>query len=139
MVGTIQEFKLDLRRFAEQVDVDLGQVRRKVSFDLFAGIVERTPVDTGRARGAWAMSDGAPAPVDPIGPDKQVGGAAAATQAYANITATFADPYGSTFIVNGLPYAQALEFGHSKQAPAGMVRASIAEVEAGLTGFTGPG
>jgi len=31
------------------------------------------------------------------------------------------------FISNNLPYAQAIEDGHSKQAPAGMVKVTVAE------------
>ena len=36
---------------------------------------------------------------------------------------------GSIFISNNLPYAQAVEGGHSKQAPAGMVRVTVAQFQ----------
>jgi hypothetical protein len=38
------------------------------------------------------------------------------------------------WIYNNLPYIERLEFGHSQQAPLGMVRISIAEIETELYG-----
>ena len=43
-----------------------------------------------------------------------------------------AQPGESIWISNNLPYITALEDGHSKQAPAGMVALSLAEVSSGL-------
>ena len=108
-------FQLDLRTFADKIEVDLATVRRKVTLDLFAKATRRTPVDTGRLRGAWAVTDGKPS-------ESTTGG----------ISATFSQPFDGSFITNNLPYALKIEFGHSKQAPAGMARVSVAEVAAEL-------
>ena len=35
----------------------------------------------------------------------------------------------TAYLVNNLPYAVPLEYGHSSQAPAGMVRVTIAEFQ----------
>ncbi|WP_429820275.1 hypothetical protein [Ensifer sp. B1-9] len=43
-----------------------------------------------------------------------------------------ADPFQAIFITNNLPYATALEAGHSKQAPIGMVAVTFAELESML-------
>lgn len=139
MTDNVQKFKTDLKKFADQVGIDVGKVRRKVALDLFAKITARTPVDSGRLRASWAMSDGRPMVADPVGPDGKATGSEAQRLADSNITATFTDPFGTTFIATGLPYASVIEFdGHSKQSPAGMVRVSIAEVEAEMEAFSGP-
>jgi hypothetical protein len=39
------------------------------------------------------------------------------------------------WIYNNLPYAIALEYGHSRQAPNGMVRIALAEIEAEVSGY----
>ena len=38
-----------------------------------------------------------------------------------------------TYVTNALHYAEKLEFGHSKQAPAGMARIAVAEAIAELS------
>ncbi len=120
-IVTVQRFKADLKAFAKKLDVDLSTVRRKVTLDLTKKITLRTPVLTGRLRSSWAVSDGAPsAYVAPEG-----------TNAAPRIEATFSDPAQASYIVNNLPYATRIEFGgHSKQAPSGMVRISLAEIDA---------
>lgn len=79
----------------------------------------------GRFRGNWLVSIGSPAQgtvqrVDPSGNETIEDGGAT--------IATFEN--GETiFIVNNLPYAQRLEYGWSKQAPAGCVRVTVAEFQ----------
>lgn len=46
-----------------------------------------------------------------------------------NINRKQTDQYGVFYISNSLPYAQALEDGHSSQAPAGMVGLTVLEFE----------
>ncbi len=115
-------FEADLKKFGATLGISVSKVRRKLAFSLHAKITQRTPVDTGRLRASWFMSDSAPSTqVAPVG-----------AKGKGEVTATFANPYDRTFIVNNLPYAWAIEFGHSDKAPMGMVRVSLAEVEAGL-------
>lgn len=121
--NTIGGFEADLKKFARTVNVDFGKVKRQVAFDLFGQITVETPSDTGRARASWMMSDGQPsAEVAPKGRHTAKG----------KVTATFSDPFENVWIVNNLPYIFALEFGHSKQAPKGMVRVALSNVEAGI-------
>ena len=49
-------------------------------------------------------------------------------------TATFARAFDKTFIVNNLPYAQKIEFGHSTVAPQGVARIAILNVEQEFAG-----
>jgi len=67
---------------------------KTVALDFERRAADKTPVKTGRAKGAWRT--------------KEAG--------------KFWD------VVNGVPYIVALEFGHSQQAPDGMVRRSLAEI-----------
>lgn len=127
--GSYYGFAADLDAFARHVNLSVQMVRKKIAFDLFGKMIERSPVDTGRFRMSWAMADGAPAAV--YGPEGGTGGdgAAADSAARANITARFQDPFSAIYITNPLPYAERLEFGYSQKAPAGMVRVSLAEIE----------
>ncbi len=138
VAGNFRSFQFDLDRFADQIELDVGLVRKKVTFDLFGKVIERTPVDVGRLRMSWAMADGVPP--QSVGPEGGTGGDANAADAAArfNITSAFSDPFEVTWIVNNLPYAQQIEFGHSRvKAPAGMVRVSIAELEVELGQISG--
>ena len=135
------EFNADLEKFAQSIERSVGTVRRRVALDLFERINEKTPVGNvaawksgrappgyvgGRLRASWNMTDGQPS--DEVQPAGQ-----SSYPSKGKITATFSRPYDVTWITNNTPYAERVEFGHSQQqAPAGMVRVSLAEVEAEL-------
>lgn len=76
---------------------------RVVSFSVEAGIKRRMPVDTGRARASWGHSTPPAAPGEGIWREEE---------------ATLTIEQGST-----VDYIQALNEGHSKQAPAGFIDA----------------
>ena len=118
-----RQFKIDLDRFADKVELDLSQFRMRVSLDLKTKIEKKTPVDTGRLRSSWAVSDGAPS--DYIPPE-------GLTNALGPIQATFSHPYDTSFVTSNLAYAIPVEFGHSQQTPNGMVRVSLAEIQTEL-------
>lgn len=113
------DFAQDLEKAAQVLGIEsardtavtLGlQLVRLISFG--------TPVDTGRARANWFIAEGAPR--------------------IETTTSTVPQTYSSAglegkrviYITNSLPYIVPLEYGHSKQAPHGMVRKAIAEVSA---------
>lgn len=79
----------------------------------------------GRFRSNWFVSIGTPSrqtttQVDPSGTTSIARG----TTALAGVTA------GPTiFLTNNLPYAIPLEYGHSKQAPTGVVRVTVSEFQ----------
>lgn len=120
-------FSLDLRRFGAKTKKQVDQVTRKVCLDLLSAVVVGrpvgvgTPVDTGRARGGWQVEIGkAPAGEGP--PDKQGGATIAAG------SAQIGRVVGGDiiYIVNNVPYIEKLEYGHSQQAPQGMLRVALA-------------
>lgn len=100
---------------------------RKIALDLWGDITLRTPVDTGRARANWFLTVGAPSNERDLHEGAKTGEVAAPpTPSLNEITGN-----ESIFIINNLVYIEALEEGHSKQAPIGMVRLAL-QAEAAL-------
>lgn len=101
------------------------RVIRGTLFGVASRIIKRSPVDTGRFRNNWQASVNSPA----VGftPQTDKTGNAAVQEASALINSF---QMGSTFyLTNNLPYANRLEYGWSDQAPSGMVRITVAEIE----------
>ena len=134
------QFTLDLRRFAARAGGNARLVIKKVVIDVGTSIVLKTPVgdpDTwsmpapagyvgGRARGSWqygrgTATGGEPGGVDPTGAGP-LGRISAGVQG--------GDAADVHFITSDVPYMRPLEYeGHSRQAPEGMVRKTIAEYQ----------
>lgn len=117
-------FSADVARFAKKANASVDAVVRKVTFDLFFEVVQRTPVDTGRLKANWQASQNVP-----------VRGALTSTDKDGNttmvaISGAIGGAGSVTYLANNLPYAHRIEFdGWSRQAPAGMVRVSMARVQ----------
>ena len=92
---------------------------RKSTIALFGNIIKMTPVDTGRARGNWQCSIGSPitSETDMIDKDGSF---------VTSLVAKRVKSGNVVWLSNNVPYISKLEYGWSKQAPAGMVRVSIA-------------
>lgn len=94
---------------------------KATAFDLYSEIVQRTPVDTGRARANWNISLGSPDFSTTRGTVPRV---------------PFIDPqlqggrFQEIFISNGLSYIDDLEAGLSPQAPLGITGPALAAVRA---------
>lgn len=132
MVGELKRFELDLEKFADKLMLDITTVRRKLAFDLFGKIVFKTPVDEGRLRANWAMVEGSNSvPENVEEGQRTIGQADNEAKGRVQVAVTGGGkPFDFIVITNNLPYAEPIEFGHSQQAPAGMIRVSIAEVQA---------
>jgi hypothetical protein len=130
------KFSADISDFIASAQANADVVARKVMFELGKSVIEMSPVGNvslwktkyppkgyvgGRFRGNWQFSTGTPpdGELDTIDP--------AGAQTIAALGASVADvKMGDTgYVVNNLPYAQALEYGWSTQAPAGMVRITL--------------
>ena len=117
-------FSDDVSRASGKAKEALDKISRTAALEFFGGTVKTTPVKTGRARGNWQTSVGQPTPNEIDRDDKS--GAQALTEVQAKT------PEGAgqeVFLTNNLPYIYSLEFGSSKQAPAGMVRINFARVQ----------
>lgn len=114
-------FELSLRQFAEKAGKNADAVVRKVVLDVGSRLVVRSPVRSGRFRGNWFYTEGAPssASTQSVNSPEVQDLAALPAQASGRVH----------YITNSLPYAWKLEHGHSKQAPAGMVGLTVVEFQ----------
>lgn len=143
MGKSIHGFEADLTAFAKLVDVELDQVIHRIALEVFSKIVQRTPVDTGRARSNWIMTEGEPSGAIPHGENVTFTASQASLMASINRISQVTPGVKVIFVTNNLPYIITLEEGgygdgpktvggYSIQAPAGMVKLALAEVEAGI-------
>lgn len=127
---SVRTFKLQLDNFLNKTVPELHTlVMKKVGLQVLKGVVMKTPVDTGRARGGWHLDinvyEGAPdGRTAPLGFDVL----ASANTALAGLK--FGD---SIIISNNVNYIIYLEAGWSGQAPNGMFALTLEEVGAQLT------
>lgn len=125
---SIKHINRDLAEFAKRIDVKLGLVVEKISYDLHGKITKRTPVDTGRARASWGVAIGEPDRSPPPLPGKQ----SYEAPSFGDVKIDGKSP---VFITSNLVYMEPLENGHSGQAPHGMVAISVAETVAEIDGI----
>lgn len=128
---TTADFNALANEISRIIEIDLETVHRKIAFDLFSGVVLKTPVDTGRARASWRVGIGAINTSVQSEGQKQPGAEAATTAGSAALQNMTLDK--PVWITNSLAYIGALEAGHSKQSPNGMVQLTLAEVRADLS------
>lgn len=140
----------DLSSRAGRICDELDRQARKVAIEVFRGVILKTPVDTGRARGNWQVgAKPAAGVVDKL--DKA--GQGAIGDAIKELRPGVFRKGGELWLVNNLPYIRHLEYGlypnppavgsqkrgedaptvhtvngYSKQAPRGMVRVTLREV-----------
>lgn len=114
------------REFQGRLNVLVGLVMKHAAFELYRDITLRNPVDTGRSRANWNVAVGAPdTSVTPITVTSS--GGARAPREFPVLPAINA-AHDTIHITNNLPYIQALERGHSKQAPSGFVQLAVDRV-----------
>lgn len=119
-------FAQQVRNFTTKAEAATDKTIRAITFALFREVIMRTPVDTGRLKGNWQTSQGAPVTgtvttTDPSG-GKAIVAMAAAIGGWGSVS----------YLANNLPYAHRVEYdgwSHTK-APAGMVRVSLARINA---------
>ncbi|HEY0835023.1 MAG TPA: hypothetical protein VGE72_14045 [Azospirillum sp.] len=95
---------------------------RQFTFELARRIVMRTPVRVGFARGGWQPSLG-----HPLAANRRGDPTGTATLADIGVTIAGFRAGQKFYLLNSVAYIWRLEHGHSRQAPHGMVRTSIAE------------
>lgn len=119
-------FSEDLKKFAGKVDPSV--VVQKVALDLFGRVILRTPVDSGRARANWQTSLGSPQEGE-VETVNNIPVGASGGSAFDEVAQVVSNYQGdeSIFLSNNLPYTEVLENGSSSQAPAGMVKVTLAE------------
>lgn len=124
------KFSLQLEEFIKKTQLNASLVVKKVAMDVFASIIKKTPVDTGRAKGNWQISLDTPIHTSRMEYDIFRGefGAEREAEAQSVLSQIKEGENVTVFITNNLTYIKPLEFGRSqKQAPNGMVRVTIQE------------
>lgn len=129
-------FGNDLSKFTKRVEDASDRVLRGAALSILSSIVKKTPVGNpsiwktkyppkgyagGRLRGNWQVNLNSPA-VRRSGTKDKSG---STTISRGNGKIAKASIRTIIYIMNNLPYAEAIEYGHSTQAPEGMVRATI--------------
>lgn len=119
------DFGDQIAAFADKAEAKLDLAVRKISLELFSRVILKTPVLSGRLRGNWQVAVGT-VPNGTLDLEDKSGTAtiSAATAATSGLAAG-----DVIFLVNNLPYAQRIEDGYSKKAPAGMVGLSVQEFQ----------
>lgn len=124
-MATNDRFRKEFGRLIAKQKANAEQVVRKSALQIASGIIQMSPVDTGRFRGNWNVEMGR---IDvSTGGDFDKTGDAATAKAQAKLGEW---KVGETiYITNSLPYAQRLEEGYSQQAPIGMVKVTVAQFQ----------
>lgn len=107
--------------FAGMVEEEVGKKLRIISMALLTEIVLRSPVDTGRFRANNQVSIGG-ADYSQLSATDQSG---SLTIQQGGAVIAQGKPYSVIYIQNNLAYAEALENGHSQQAPGGVYATSF--------------
>lgn len=124
-----KKFERDLEKFADDLEVDVMTVIRKVVLSILEGVTKRTPVDTGIARASWQVS---------INTERQSMVDIERTYTPDQATQIVRRKYYKTsrlkpgdqvLIYNNIPYIVYLEYGSSDQAPNGMLRVTVQEAK----------
>lgn len=123
MATTNLNFAAQVDDWTKETQDRLWRIWKAASQELASIAILATPIDTGFARASWRASTQSMPLIDPNATNKK-GGAFA--QDFGEISATISSAtLGSTMFIGATcAYIGALEFGHSKQAPQGMVRIS---------------
>lgn len=124
----------DARGLELELERELGEAREEferrlveISFEALAGIVERTPVDTGFARNSWQVEIG-----EARGETEPPGLSAGDPTSRAQSTIQRAKLGDVVTISNNARYIRQLEDGRSDQAANGMVSVTLAELRSRL-------
>ena len=123
-------FADDFQKFRVKVEKRNGAIVRKVGLTLHGRIVERCPVDTGRAR-ANNQIEIKTKPMSTLIETDKAGDKTKRRASLAMAGYTLGD---DIWIANNVAYIIPLEYGHSKQRPEGMFRVSIQDI---LTAWPG--
>lgn len=113
-------FSKQLTAFVSGTQEKIDKTVKGATVTLATNVITETPVDSGAARGNWQASVGQPKTgvLDRIGADAAI----------AEVEATVPNEAGSVvYLSNNLPYINKLEYGHSDQAPHGMVRTNAGD------------
>ena len=121
----VAEFNRVLKEFAQKhAPQQVAVMERKIALEGLRRLAMKTPVDTGRARGGWQVGLGSypQGQVDRLDP-----GGETTIAAGSEVIGQIKTPVRCV-IANNVEYIEALEHGHSQQAPNGMLSLTLDEL-----------
>jgi hypothetical protein len=142
----LQAFNDEIKDFARTLAPEEARtMQRKIALEGLCRLVQKTPVDTGRARANWQVGINQD-PVDTPHPAGEpfAGSAPAGERPLSDVPPlaqcgqeTFevgaaviaAMPLCTCYITNNVEYIEELEHGHSGQAPRGMLALTVEELQ----------
>lgn len=131
----VANFEMQLKEFSDVLLPEYQTIFvKKISMKLLIKLINNSPVRTGRFRGAWVLGVNSANRSEPDTPDKSEGEANISFQRADGLVAQLKSGEIAIYLSNNLDYALMLEYGWSKQAPAGMAAVSLNEIEAWLQG-----
>lgn len=112
-------WSIPLASLVRKTNNELDRIYRRAAMDLFYAVALPSPVKTGRFRANWNVAYAAP--------DLSTSTSTDSSRLHREIAKVKSLPAdGTIYLTNNLVYAIKLEYGHSAQAPNGMVRLGIA-------------
>ncbi len=116
-------FSVDLLKYAQKTKASMGEAKQAVVMSLFSAVIKSTPVDEGRAKANWFITENTPSSEMDTRTDKsRLGNLGMHSQReLEGVTGNFT----LDIMTNNLPYIIPLERGHSTQAPVGMVALNV--------------
>lgn len=118
-------FDKQIAAFTKKANMSVEKTIRGTSIKLFSAVILASPVDTGRFRANWQV--GGESPETGVKNDSDKSGGKTISEVVAHING---ERINLEFtLANNLPYAYKLEYGYSKQAPAGVVRINAARFQ----------
>ena len=119
------DFRANFAKLLAKAGDKADMVVRRTALELQSMMIERAPVDTGRFKSNFVAGIGTVNTDISAAPGSDATGRTATTlQGW--------KPGQTIFLTNSMIYARRLEFGWSKQAPAGMVRLAVANYSQAL-------
>lgn len=110
---------MNTQKLLSTMENDVAKSVQSFTSKILSSLVKKTPVDLGAAKNNWNLS------VNKI--DKTT--AKKRNSALNLDVLKTIDGKKDVYITNSLPYIVALEHGHSKQAPKGMVKMTVNELK----------
>lgn len=120
-----RSFSVDVSKWVKQAKGKQNTFVQRFCSEVSERVIERTPVDTGFARGSWQPLRNGEGMLSEAKEDPS-GGTAIAR---ANLVAYWMRAGDVFMLINNAAYIERLEYGWSEQAPSGMVRITLAEAQ----------
>ena len=129
-------FAADLAKYRAEALAEAERKTRAVALQVFGAVMEATPVDEGRLRGNWMVSIDTPSNAT-TDEDEDLRFKQPITQKEKFKVNNEIEKFrlgDSIHLTNNMPYARRIEYEGQPhwQAPAGMLRVTVAQAKAGL-------